>query len=147
MTQGIGKMTLTLNKEKYGSLLADIQPQIITTESENERALKIVESLLAEVNLSSEQEQVLKLLVALIEKYEDEYYQLGVSTPHAILLHLMEVRELRQADLVGVIGSRGVVSEVVNGKRQISKSQAKALGDFFQVDSSLFIDFSTPKQE
>jgi len=142
MAQGLGKMTLTLNKQAYGSLLADIQPQLITTEAENERALDIVETLMSIENRTLEQNQVLQLLVALIEKFEHEHYQLGISTPHSILHHLMEARELRQADLVGVIGSRGVVSEVVNGKRQISKSQAKALGDFFDIDPSLFIDFS-----
>jgi HTH-type transcriptional regulator/antitoxin HigA len=46
---------------------------------------------------------------------------------------------LIQEDLVGVIGSRGVVSEVMNGKRSISNTQAKALGDFFSVEPSLFI--------
>ena len=50
-----------------------------------------------------------------------------------------EVRELKQADLVGVIGSKGVVSEVVHGKRAISKAQAKALGKFFNVNPSVFI--------
>jgi HTH-type transcriptional regulator/antitoxin HigA len=141
MIQEVGKMTLTLNKSEYGALLVDIQPRVITTEEENDRALGIVESLLAEKNLSPEKEQILRLLVSLIEKFEDEYYQLAASTPHSILLHLMEERGLRQTDLVGLIGSRGVVSEVVNGKRTISKSQAKSLGEFFHVDPSLFIDF------
>ncbi len=141
MIQEVGKMTLTLNKSEYGSLLADIQPRVITTEQENDRALSFVESLLAEENLSPEKEQILRLLVSLIEKFEDEHYQLAASTPHSILLHLMEERGLRQTDLVSVIGSRGVVSEVVNGKRTISKSQAKSLGEFFHVDPSLFIDF------
>ena len=141
MIQEVGKMTLTLNKLEYGTLLADIQPQVITTEEENDRALSIVESLLAEDNLSPEKEQILRLLVSLIEKFEDEHYQLAASSPHSILLHLMEERGLRQTDLVGLIGSRGVVSEVINGKRTISKSQAKSLGEFFHVDPSLFIDF------
>ena len=141
MIQEVGKMTLTLNKLEYGTLLADIQPQVITTEEENDRALSIVESLLAEDNLSPEKEQILRLLVSLIEKFEDEHYQLAASTPHSILLHLMEENDLRQTDLVGIVGSRGVVSEVVNGKRTISKSQAKSLGEFFHVDPSLFIDF------
>lgn len=120
--------------------LANIQIQGVTTEEECDRALSIVESLLAEENLSPEKEQILRLLVTLIEKFEDEHYQLAASTPHSILLHLMEERGLRQADLVGVIGSRGVVSEVVNGKRTISKGQAKSLGEFFHVDPSLFVD-------
>lgn len=41
--------------------------------------------------------------------------------------------------VIGIIGSSGVVSEVVNGKRSVSKVQAKALGDYFQVSPSLFI--------
>ena len=56
-----------------------------------------------------------------------------------MLLHLMESNDVKQESLVGVIGSRGVVSEVVNGKRSISKAQAKALAEFFSVDVGLFI--------
>jgi HTH-type transcriptional regulator / antitoxin HigA len=64
-----------------------------------------------------------------------------------MLLHLMEARNMKQEELVGVIGSRGVVSEIVNGKRfsegeatpTISKAQAKALGQLFHVSPSLFI--------
>jgi Predicted transcription regulator containing HTH domain len=79
-----------------------------------------------------------KLLVTLIEVYETENYPIE-SEPHEILQHIMESSGTRQADLVGIIGSRGVVSEVVNGKRAISKAQAKALGDYFKISPSLFI--------
>ncbi|WP_333361148.1 hypothetical protein [Microcoleus sp. N3A4] len=56
-----------------------------------------------------------------------------------ILQHIMQSSGTRQADLVGIIGSSAVVSEVVNGKRAISKAQAKALGDYFKISPSLFI--------
>jgi HTH-type transcriptional regulator/antitoxin HigA len=47
---------------------------------------------------------------------------------------------LIQADLVRAgIGSSGIVSEIVNGKRQISKKQAKKLAGFFSVSADLFI--------
>jgi HTH-type transcriptional regulator / antitoxin HigA len=134
-------MTLTFSREKYGALLADTQPQLITTEEENDRALSIVEALLAKEDLSIEEDRILDLLVELIEKFEKGNYSLGETAPLSILLHLIEAKDLRQADLVGIIGSRGVVSEVFNGKRQISRSQAIALGAFFRVDPSLFIDF------
>jgi HTH-type transcriptional regulator/antitoxin HigA len=75
----------------------------------------------------------------LIEEYESKYYPDPEVTPRDVLLHFMEVRELKQADLVDVIGSKGVVSEVVNGKRAISKAQAKALGEFFNVNPGMFI--------
>ena len=111
----------------------------VQTEEENERALEVVEKLMAVKNRTLEQNTLLELLVTLIEKFEDEHYQLNASTPHSILQHLMEARGLKQADLVGILGSRGVVSEVVNGKRDISKAQAKALGEFFHVPTTLFL--------
>jgi HTH-type transcriptional regulator/antitoxin HigA len=138
-TRGIGRMTLTINKDVYGALLAQAQPQLITNEEENEKALEIVERLMASKSRTPEEDQLLQLLVALIERFEDEHYQLNISTPHSMLLYFMEIRNLKQSDLVGVIGSKGVVSEVVNAKRSISKSQAKALGKFFSVSPSLFI--------
>ncbi len=75
----------------------------------------------------------------LIEAYETQNYPMDQSAPHEILQHILESSGIRQADLVGVIGSSGVVSEVVNGKRSISKAQAKALGDYFKVSPTLFI--------
>jgi HTH-type transcriptional regulator / antitoxin HigA len=59
--------------------------------------------------------------------------------PHELLQHLMESNVTYQADLVRLIGSRGVVLEVVNGKRAISKAQNKSLCEFFSVSPGLFI--------
>lgn len=131
-------MTRTINKEVYADLLVKYQPKVIETESENEAVLALAEEL-EHRDRTPEEDAFLDLLVTLIEKFEDEHYQLNASTPQSILLHLLEARDLKQEDLIGVIGSRGVVSEVVNGKRSISKSQAKALGEFFHVSPELFI--------
>ncbi len=139
MTQVDGKMTLTINRKTYGNLLAEIQPHVITTDAENEIALQNVERLLAISQPTVEEEKILQLLMTLVQKYEDEYYPFDNASPLDILLHLMESNDLKQADLVDVIGSSGVVSEVVNGKRQISKNQAQALGNFFHVNSKLFL--------
>ena len=51
----------------------------------------------------------------------------------------MTVSGTRNVDLIGIIGSSGVVSEVVNGKRTISREQAKSLGKFFKLSPALFI--------
>jgi len=132
-------MTRTLNPEFYASLLAQYQPKVIETESENEAAIALAEDLEHRPNRTPEEDALLELLVTLIEKFEEEHYPLPEGDPHSMLLHLMEARELNQEALVGVIGSRGVVSEVVNGKRGISKTQAKALGKFFHVSPALFL--------
>jgi HTH-type transcriptional regulator / antitoxin HigA len=138
MIKANGKMTLTFNSTTYRNLLAEVAPTAIETEEEYERLLAIVEKLTFAKNRTPEQRVLHKLLVKLIAAYEAENYQMDQSKPHEILQHIMEVSGTRQADLVGIIGSSGVVSEVVNGKRSISKAQAKALGDYFKVSPSLF---------
>jgi HTH-type transcriptional regulator / antitoxin HigA len=68
----------------------------------------------------------------LIEKYEDEHYQLNAATPLGILRELMEARNVKPSDLWGVFGSKGIASEVMSGKRAISKSHAKKLAEYFK---------------
>jgi HTH-type transcriptional regulator/antitoxin HigA len=51
----------------------------------------------------------------------------------------MSANNRKQADLVGKIGSKGVVSEIVNGKRSISKAQGEILGEIFNVYPGVFI--------
>ncbi len=132
-------MTLTINPSDYAQLLAKYQPKVIETEAENDWAIARATELEYKAERSNEEEAILELLVTLIEKFEDENYPIPEGTPHSMLLHLMEAGGIKQENLVGVIGSRGVVSEVVNGKRSISKAQAKALANFFSVDVGLFI--------
>lgn len=132
-------MTLTTNPESYAQLLAKYQPKVIETVAENDRAIAVAQELEHKTNRTPQEDALLELLVVLIEKFEDEQYFIPSGTPHSMLLHLMEASDLKQENLIGVIGSRGVVSEVVNGKRNISKAQAKALAEFFSVDVGLFI--------
>lgn len=132
-------MILTFDGASYSKLLAEIAPRAIETEEEYDRLLAVAERLTFAKNRTPEERALYKLLVTLIEVYETENYPMDKSEPHEILQHIMESSGTRQADLVGIIGSSGVVSQVVNGKRAISKAQAKALGDYFKISPSLFI--------
>ena len=132
-------MTLTFEPIAYGKLLAQYRPKVLETEVEYDEAIALAEKLEFQEELSPEQSAFLELLVTLIEKYEDEHYPIPEGTPRETLLHLMEAHELKQVDLEDVIGSRGLISEIVNGKRSISKAQAKSLAQYFGVDVRLFI--------
>ena len=138
-TRASGKMILTFDQDAYRHLLAEVAPKVIETEEEYDRALAVAEQLTFAKNRTPEERALHKLLVTLIEAYEAQSYPMDQAAPHEILQHILESSGTRQADLVGVIGSSGVVSEVVNGKRSISKAQAKALGDYFKVSPTLFI--------
>ncbi|MEW6492100.1 MAG: transcriptional regulator [Cyanobacteriota bacterium] len=133
-------MTLTFNSEKYSQLLVRYQPKLIKTEEENERALSIVEELMHSPNRSPEENELYELLITLIEKFEREFYSPGsASTPHSMLIFLMEQQNVKQEDLIGVIGSEEVVTEVIKGKREMTQEQAQTIGKFFKVEPSLFI--------
>ncbi len=123
---------------KYRKLVAEAMPAVIETEAENERLLAIVEPMMRR-ELSPEEAKLFDLLVKLIEDFEERHYPLGQSSPTEMLQFLMEQRDLRQRDIVHLFGSSGVASEVINGKRAISKKLAKSLGDFFHVSPDLFI--------
>jgi HTH-type transcriptional regulator / antitoxin HigA len=131
-------MIHTINRNVYGDLLAQHQPKAIETEAENEAAIFLAESL-EHRQRTPEEDALLELLIILIEKFEETSYPLPNLEADRMLRHLMEARNMKQEELVGVIGSRGVVSEIVNGKRSISKAQAKVLGELFHVSPGLFI--------
>ena len=132
-------MTISLDKTTYSQLLVEYQPKVITIEAEYDQALETVEKLMADQQRTPEQTAILQLLVTLIEEFETKHYPIEPSSPHAMLEHLMDARGIKQSDLVGIIGSKGVISEIVNRKRAISKAQAKALGELFNVSPALFI--------
>jgi HTH-type transcriptional regulator/antitoxin HigA len=129
-----------INPQKYGKLLAKVRPTVIRTEAENNRMLGLVEQLMAKgESLTPEEGELLRLLGKLIADFEEEFYHLEDAEPHEVLKELMDARGLKQADVGQLLGSKGRVSEVINGKRAISKAQAKALADFFHVSAELFI--------
>jgi len=129
-----------VNPRKYGRLLSKTLPTIIKTEEENERAISLVSELLAKGNkLSFEENALLELLGKLIADFEVEFYQPHDASPQEVLVELMNARGLIQRDLVEVLGSKSRVSEIISGKREISKSQAKAMANYFNVSAELFI--------
>lgn len=134
------EMTKNYNPEKYRSLLMDALPQVIENDTELKRVEKIITGLLKKgEGLAPEEEKLLDLLSNLVEDYEDEHYSIPDAAPNEVLKFLMEQNDLKQSDLRAIFSSSGIASEVINGKRSISKTQAKKLADFFNVSVSVFI--------
>ena len=129
-----------VNPTKYGKLLSKTLPMIIKTEEENDRAILLIEKLLEKDNkLSFEENALLELLGKLIADFEEKFYQPRDATPQEMLLELMNARGLKQTDLAEALGSKSRVSEVLSGKRELSKSQIKSLANFFNVSVELFV--------
>jgi HTH-type transcriptional regulator/antitoxin HigA len=135
----MSKVVRKIDPSRYKRLLSQTMPMVIESEEENERMLSVVEKLMDKENLSPEEERLLKLFARLIEDFEHRYYHPKEAAPLEVLQHLMEARGVKQTHLWEVFGSKGVASEVLNGKRGISKSQARALAHYFHVPADLFI--------
>jgi HTH-type transcriptional regulator/antitoxin HigA len=129
-----------IDPARYRRLLSRTMPVLIETEEENERMLAIAEKLMKKgENLSAEEEKLLKLLARLIEDFEQRSYRPSEAEPLEVLHHLMEARGVKQSQLWELFGSKGIASEVLNGKRGISKTHARALANYFHVPVDLFV--------
>src|SRR5438309_830222 len=128
-----------LDAARYGKLCAETLPKVIESDEEFDRKGGQPERLTFKQDASAEENSPADLLARLIQDYDDEHYRLPDVPPYEMVKYLMEQRGLKQADLVPVLGSRAQVSDLVNGKRGISKNQIKKLAEYFEVSPELFI--------
>lgn len=126
-------------KSQYIRLLTGFAPVVIESDTEHERALKAARTLMEKVKRSRAETSLLKLLAVLIEDYEQDRFSMGNASPLESLRELMRVREISPKDLWVVFGSKGIASEVLNGKRRISNATAVKLGEMFHVPPAVFI--------
>lgn len=130
---------MTYNPEKYSALFSDALPGVIGSLDEYNRIEEIFNNLFKE-NRSPEEDKLFNLLANLLEDYERRAFPpLEKSSPLETLKFLMKENDLRQADLAEVFGTQSVVSEVLNGKREITKNQAKALAQKFSLRLEAFV--------
>jgi HTH-type transcriptional regulator/antitoxin HigA len=129
-----------INDAAYGKLLRKTLPRPIRTEADNERYLKVVEHLMdLGERMTPEQRELLDLLVLLVERFESERYALSAASPADVLRELMEARGMKLADLAALIGSKGVASEILSGRRGLSKANIKRLAEYFRVSPEVFL--------
>ena len=130
----------TMNEKRYAALLATALPRMIESDAELDRAAALLEKLdFTRRDLTAEERALQKLLAHLIQDYDDARHPLPKVPPRQALAILMEQQGLRQADLVKLVGSRSQVSEILSGRRGISKAVALRLADYFRVGVELFL--------
>lgn len=127
-----------IDENAYGKLLSEALPQVIETEEQNDRYLAELEALHDQAQLSPEEEKLSQLLTLLIEDFENKHYQLQAASPIEIIRELMQANNLKQVDMVDVFGTRSVVSEVLSGKRDLSKAHIQNLSIRFHVSPEVF---------
>ena len=109
-------------------------------QKEYSRLVNILDGLIDEVgeNESHTLASLMETLGSLIESYEVQNIPEIEGSPSEALKTLMEEHDLKQSDLPE-IGSQGVISEIISGKRQFNVRQIKLLSKRFKVSPAVFM--------
>ena len=110
------------------------------TKKQYEKMVKHLDLLVDEIGNNQHHPiaSLMETLATLIEAYEDKHLAEPQSDPIEVLKSLMAEHHLKQKDMKE-IGSQGVVSEVLNGKRKLNTRQIQALATRFHVSPAVFM--------
>ena len=134
-------MVKTINEPVLKKTWAKVEQYLsIHTKQDYENAIAVLNRLLDEVGDNDKHPLFgfLEILGIVIENYETEHHDWDDVSGSNVLKFLMDEHDLKQEDL-SEIGSQGVVSEILNGKRQLNVNQIKKLGERFHVSPAVFL--------
>ncbi len=131
---------MTAPTAEYDHLLLNLRPRPIRSRLAYRRALRQVELLMNSPHLSSAESEMVELLSLLIEQYEAIEHPTPEGTPAELLEHLLEARMITKAHLARQTGiPRSVLTNILAGRRGISKAVAVKLAGYFHVSAGLFV--------
>jgi len=132
---------MTLLNEELQAHWKNIAPLLtIRNEREYNTAMKRLNELLDEIGDNEKHPlySLLDTLGTLVHAYEEEHYPIPDASGAEVLRFLMDEHRLTQSDLPEV-GSQGVVSEILNGKRELNVRQIRSLAERFGVSTAVFV--------
>ena len=114
---------------------------VIETKKQYKQSVKLLDMLIDEIGEDEKHplSSLIDTIGILIADYEDKHIKEFTNNPIENLKYLMNEQGLTQSDLPEV-GSQGVVSEILNGKRELNKNQIKGLSKRFKVSPSVFFE-------
>lgn len=117
-----------------------MKPKVIHTEADHEAALQRIDALMEnDPDPASTEGEELELLGVLVECYEKKKYPMDMPTPVAAIQFRMEQQGLKPKDLVQYLGSPSKVSEILNGKRQLTLAMIRRLHEGLGIPAEVLI--------
>jgi HTH-type transcriptional regulator/antitoxin HigA len=136
----LAKQLLKAGNE-YRTLRRQIPLGVIRSKAEYDRAVATLDTIIDEIG-EDEAHPLADLAEALgvfIEAYDDAHYPTPTPAPREMLRFLMEQNDLNQSDLPE-LGSQGVVSEILSGRRSLNVKQVCRLAKRFNVPPGVFLE-------
>jgi HTH-type transcriptional regulator/antitoxin HigA len=133
-------VALGADLDEYLALVRAFPLAHIRDDAHLDAAVAVIDRLLDKGDRSPAEEMYLDALTDLVETYEEAHVAIPARSGVDALRFLMEANDLRQIDLVPVLGRKSLVSEVLSGKRPLTLTHIKKLADYFRVSPAVFID-------
>jgi HTH-type transcriptional regulator / antitoxin HigA len=112
--------------------------KVLKTEEDYQKAsVRMMEIFHAEPNTPQGDE--LDLLLLLVKDFDDKHYQLPELDALEIIKHKMKAKGIKAKDLEPIIGSKGHVSAILSGKREITLKMAQKLKTYFSLPAEVFL--------
>ena len=111
--------------------------KVIKTEPSYQKAIKRTIAIF-QVKEGTPEAEELALLLLLVKDYEDKHIHLPEVNPIEVIKLKMEERGMKAKDLEPIIGSKGHVSSILSGRREITLKIAQRLRDYFQLPAEIF---------
>jgi HTH-type transcriptional regulator/antitoxin HigA len=108
-----------------------------TEEDYYKAALRLMEIFHAAPNTQEGDE--LDLLQVLVKDYDDKHYELSELDALEVIKHKMQEMGIKPKDLEPIIGSKGHVSSILSGKREITLKMAQKLKNYFSIPAEVFL--------
>jgi HTH-type transcriptional regulator/antitoxin HigA len=113
---------------------------ILENKKEYDNALKRIDALMdADPGVKTDAGREMKLLLYLVEKYEDEHFPIDMPDPIDAIKIRMEDLGLEAKDLVNAIGDKGTISKVLNRKIPLSLRMIRNLSEMLQLPADVLI--------
>lgn len=143
-TEGIGKMTRGLNKsDSYIELLQAYPPRPITSEQGLLATQEVIDFLIDRGQLTPDEEDYLNLLGTLVHEYENNQEAIPDIYGVELLKVLIEDSGIRQKDLVPIFKTESIVSDILNGRRNLTTRHILELAEFFHISPAAFFPLKT----
>jgi HTH-type transcriptional regulator/antitoxin HigA len=124
--------------KSYLNLIMELPLASIKSQQQLDEAQAMIDRLLRQETLDKGEELYLDALSDLVAAYENAYHPTAPASDADMLRHLMDAKEVTQAELHGKTGiPKSTISEVLGGKKPFSKALIRTLAYFFKVDVSV----------
>jgi HTH-type transcriptional regulator / antitoxin HigA len=125
-------------RDSYLKLVTAFPLASIKSDEQLQEAHKIMDQLLARGELQAGEEMYLEALSDLVAAYEDGHYAIEPASDADMLRHLMEAKGITQAQLSrDTTVPKSTISEILAGKKHLSRPMIRKFADYFQVDASV----------